>query len=335
MSDDKVAFLFPAFGMKYRHFVMEALPGYRQCLDRFVRLASALVSIDLDKFSLATTSRAINDSQDDFQKHYVCYINSCALSDFLKERRVVGDYVAGYSMGLFASLYHAGSVSFEHGLLLMHHVCKSAHEISHNGSYGMGVVVGLPYRNIADLIKRHCEDLEVADVTIDNVIIASGKRSQLQTLFEAANAQGALQSRLLPVGLPYHSSMMNQAEKKIRAFLKEIEIRDPEYGIVSCVTQNILLTADDVHEEVAGNVVYHLNWRNTMQKMLDLGVRVFVECGLSEGLCKLSKFFKGSSRAFHPKTFRKLFKDGVALSLLCVFKIAFVLIANSSWLIDT
>jgi [acyl-carrier-protein] S-malonyltransferase len=172
-------------------------------------------------------------------------------------------------------------------------------------------------------------------VTIDNVIIASGKRSQLQTLFEAAKAEGALQSRFLPVGLPYHSSMMNGAGEKIRAFLKQIEIKDPECGIVSCVTQNILLTADDVHEEVAGNVVHHLNWQKTMQKMLDLGVKVFVECGLSEGLCKLSKFFKGSSRAFHPKTFRKLSKDGVSWLVLCVFKIAYVLVSNGAWLTET
>jgi [acyl-carrier-protein] S-malonyltransferase len=262
------------------------------------------------KFKLASSSRAVGDREDDFQKHYVCYINSCALSDFLKEHGVVCDYVAGYSMGLFASLYHSGCVSFEHGLLLMHHVCKSAHEVSQNdGSFGMGVVMGLNYQRVEKLINKYCNGLEVSDVTIDNVIIASGKRSQLETLFEVAMTEGSVHSKLLPVGLPYHSSMMHEAEKKIRAFLPRIEIKDPLYPNVSCVNQKVLLTAKDVMEEVAGNVVNHINWMRTMEKMLDLGVNIFVECGLSKDLCNLSKFFAGDFRAFHPRKFRRLFQE--------------------------
>ncbi len=192
----------------------------------------------------------------------------------------------------------------------MHHVCKSAHESFHNdGNYGMGVVMGLRYQDVEKLIRKHCDGLEISDVTIDTVIIASGKRSQLETLFEVAKAEGSPHSRLLPVGLPYHSSMMNDAGEKIRAFLPQIEIRDPLYPIISCVNQKVLLTADDVMEEVAGNVVHNINWMKTMEKMLDLGVNLLIECGLSKDLCNLSKFFEGDFRAFHPRKFRRFLKS--------------------------
>jgi [acyl-carrier-protein] S-malonyltransferase len=311
MIGDKVGFVFPAFGMKYKKFALEKLDGYADYLDPLLQVASGIVQIDSERFKLASSSRAVSNSEDDFQKHYVCYINSCALSDFLKERGVVSNYVAGYSMGLFASLYHSGCVSFEHGLVLMHYVCKSAHEAFRNdGNFGMGVVMGLNYQEVKNLINKYCNGLEISDVTIESVIIASGKRSQLKTLFEVAEAEGSSHSRLLSVGLPYHSSMMNDAGEKIRAFLPHIEIKDPLYPIVSCVNQKVLFTAEDVKEEVAGNVVHNINWMKTMEKMLDLGVNIFIECGLSKDLCNLAKFFQGNFRAYHPRKFRRVFKGG-------------------------
>ncbi len=89
MRGDKIGFLFPAFAMKYRLFAVECLPGYQECLDSLLKIAAAIVPIEPEKFKIASSSRAVSDSEDDFQKHYVCYINSCAISEFLKQHGVV------------------------------------------------------------------------------------------------------------------------------------------------------------------------------------------------------------------------------------------------------
>ena len=302
----KVAFLFPAFSMKYRDFGRKPLDGYMDEVAGFLARASAIVEIDPRKFEKPGEFVLDDELQDDLQEHYVAYVDSCALASLLKKRRIRSDYVAGYSMGVFAALHHSSAVSFEDGLQLLHRVCTSAHEAVEGGAYGMGVVVGLTADEIAALIARTCPRVEVADVCAPRVVVASGTRSDLEKFFEASDTEGSMHSKFLPVTVPFHSVFLREAEDKIRRFLGQIDVRAPECGIVSCVNQTVLVSADDVKEEAVGNLWRPIRWYKTMRRMLDLGVDVFLECGLSDSLCNLARNVEGDFRTYHPRKFDRL-----------------------------
>ena len=189
----RVAFLFPAFSMKYKDAGAKPVDGYAEEVARSLAQASAVVDIDPRKFEKPGEVALDDELQDDLQEHYVSYVKSSALASLLETRGIRCDYVAGYSMGLFAALHHGGAVSFEEGLRLLHHVCTFAHEAAEGGVYGMGVVVGLTVDEVAALIARHCPGVEVADVCAPRVVIASGTRGDLGNLFEAAEAKGSMQ----------------------------------------------------------------------------------------------------------------------------------------------
>lgn len=302
----KVAFLFPAFSMKYRDFSRKPLDGYLDEVAGFLAKASAVVDIDQSKFEKPGEFVLNDELQDDLQEHYVAYVDSCALASLLKKKRIPCDYVAGYSMGVFAALHHSAAVSFEDGLQLLHHVCTSAHEAVEGGAYGMGVVVGLTADEIGALIAQHCPQVAVADVCAPRVVVASGTCGDLEKLFAASEAKGSMHSRFLPVTVPFHSVFLREAEDKIRSFLDQIDIRPPECGIVSCVTQKVLISAEDVKEEAVGNLWHPLRWYKTMRRLLDLGVDVFLECGLSDSLCSLARNVEGEFRTYHPRKFDRL-----------------------------
>jgi [acyl-carrier-protein] S-malonyltransferase len=147
--------------------------------------------------------------------------------------------------------------------------------------------------------------MEVADVCAPRVVVVSGLRGDLETLLEAAEAYGSMQTKLLPVTVPFHSSFLREAEGKIRRFLDRIEVRAPTCGIVSCVTQELLVSAEDVKDEAGGNLWHPIRWHDTMQRLLDLGVDVFLECGLSDSLCNLARKVDGSFETYHPRKFER------------------------------
>lgn len=309
MRDDasgKVAFLFPAFSMKYRDFSRKPVPGYLDEVGAFLARASAVVEIDQRKFEKPGEFTLDDALEDDLQEHYVAYVDSCALASLLRKKQIRCDYVAGYSMGVFAALHHSAALSFEDGLQLLHRVCTAAHEAAAGGTYGMGVVVGLSAGEIESLIEQHCQSVEVADVCAPRVVIASGLRGDLEKLFAVAESEGSMHSRLLPVTVPFHSTLLRDAEAKIRRFLAKMPLRPPDCGVVSCVTQNVLKSIDDVTEEAAGNLWHPLRWHQTMSRLLDLGVDVFLECGLSDSLCNLARSVEGDFRAYHPRKFDRL-----------------------------
>ncbi len=299
----KVAYLFPAFSMKYRDVGRKSLDGYTAEVAEFRARASAVVTIDQRKFEKPGEFILDDELRDDLQEHYVAYVDSCALASLLKKRRIRCDYAAGYSMGVFAAMYHSTAVSFEAGLQLLHHVCTSAHEAVKGGAYGMGVVVGLTADEIATLIAENCPRVEVADVCAPRVVVASGTRSDLERFFKVSDSEGSMHSKFLPATVPFHSVVLREAEDKIRRFLGQVDVRDPACGIVSCVNQKVLVSADDVREEAIGNLWRPIRWYQTMRRLLDLGVDVFLECGLSNSLCNLARNVEGDFRTYHPRKF--------------------------------
>ncbi len=312
----KTAFLFPAFAMKYKGRARPCPDGLRDEVAGFLEKAAEVVEIDTAKFEGPDRPDCGDGLKQNLHQQVACYVNSCAVGSLLKKKKVPCDYVAGYSMGLFAALSHSSAVSFQDGLRLMQRTCTFAYEAVESGQYGMCVVMGLTAEQVGTLIAENCRGTEVTDVCSPLVVIASGRRSDLEKLLQAAQANGSLHEKLLPVSLPFHSSLLSQVEGRIRDFLGQIEVRRPACGIVSGVNQKVLASEDDVREEVAGNVSHPINWLETMGRLLALGVDVFAECGLSDSLCNLARKIDGDYQIYHPRKFDRLFtsmtrsKDG-------------------------
>jgi [acyl-carrier-protein] S-malonyltransferase len=304
--NSKVACLFPAFAMKYRDFSRECLDGHQENAGRLLDRAALVVEIDKRKFERPDEFTLDDTLQNDLQDHYVSYIDNCAIGSLLESSGVAGDYVAGYSMGLFAALYYSSAVSFEDGLKLMHFTCTFAHQALEDGHYGMGAIVGLTVEEVGKLIAQHAPHVEVADICGPRVVIASGTRCDLETLLEACEDEGSLQTRFLPVSVPFHSSLLDGVEERIRDVLRQIQIHPPRRPLVSCVNQKVLASKEAVWEEVARNVSRTMNWNRTMHRLLELGVKTFVECGLSESLYRLARNIKGDYRIYHPRLFDRL-----------------------------
>jgi malonyl CoA-acyl carrier protein transacylase len=50
-----------------------------------------------------------------------------------------------------------------------------------------------------------------------------------------------------------------------------------------------------------------MRWFDTMNRLLQLGVTLFAECGPSENLCNMARNLEGDFRIYHPREFGRLF----------------------------
>jgi len=292
--------MFPAFAMKFTR----AHPRYQEEMDRLLSVASKLVPIDLNRFKEMATGVI----KDELQAHYFCYINSGVVSAILKRQNIIPDYLAGYSMGLFSALCRSGAVSFEDGLLLMHNYYTVALHSIDDKKYGVGITVGLTAEQVDHLIGEHCTNVDIIDVSNEHVINVSGFSDEVVGLLKIA-AQQALQTKMLPITLPYHSRFMEKAKGEMKGFLRDVKLQPPAVPIVSCVNQKVLSTAEDIRDELYCNVSDKINWLKTMQRMLELGVNLFVECGMSKSLTQLAKFIDGEYTVLNINTLSKLSED--------------------------
>jgi len=300
----RVAYLFPAFGMRYRGAVARRPVGFDDERERLLAAASGVVSVETQDGGDSTAADDVLSHS--LQEHYRSYINSCALAAVAADSGVQCTIAAGYSMGLFAALTHCSALSFEDGLRLIKHVVSVAHGVIEEGDYRMGAVIGLTVDEVGVLIERSSCTVEIADVSADRVVVVAGPRAEVEKTLDCCASDGCLSAKMLPVSLPFHSSWMGPAEAKIRAFLPRIRIRPPRCDLVSAVDQQILRDEAGIAHELSCNIVSPLDWLGTTRAVVDSGVVAVVECGFSEHLCKFVKGLDGAVSVYHPKIYDRL-----------------------------
>jgi [acyl-carrier-protein] S-malonyltransferase len=285
----RAAWIFPAFAMRHPEFRRDDIAGYSDIAEEMARRADGVVDINWQKF-LAPDEFVLADGlEDTLQLQYACYIDSVALATFLQHSSFRCDYVAGYSMGVFAALCCGGVYSFEDGLMLMHQICAMAYRSIEPGEYGMGAVMGLTVDQVRPIMERVSPKLEISDVLGTRSLIISGKLGDVQTALNEFMAYGALNVKLIPVSLPFHSSRLAHMEPEVRELVGKMSLRNPVFRVVSSTTQNVLTTRDQVCEEIARNIGHPMNWMLTMGTMARLGVDQLLECGPSESLTNIAK----------------------------------------------
>ncbi len=294
--------------MRFRDFGSSDRDGCRAEIARYIELAAKVVDIHRGKFDNPDSLVLDDPLEDVLQAHYACYIDNCAVGSYLARRYGCCDYVAGYSMGVFSALHHCGAFSFQDGLLLMQRICTCAHQAVGEGEFGMGVVVGLSVDEIGQWLGERAPGVEIADICGPRVVVFSGEISDVEQVLDVAVSQGALQAKLTPVRLPFHSSRLKRIASDVRDLVERVTLREPRYKVVSCMTQSLLATEDDVRREIVLNVSHPINWYQTMQRLLSFGVDTFLECGMSESLRNLAKRnIKGKYSIYTPRQFENVF----------------------------
>ncbi|MFH1321472.1 MAG: hypothetical protein ABII90_12585 [Bacteroidota bacterium] len=294
MNSAEIGFIFPAFVNEFIGTEKDIVSKHSDDFDILLKNAADLVDSSLINFDIKTN----NFLTDELKIQFITYVFSCCISNILKKRNIITGYTAGYSMGLYAALYHCNSITFEDGLLLIKNAFNIIKNSTCNKKFGMGTVVGLDYHDMSKIISQNSNNVENISTNSSHNFVISGDYYEVDKILNIAKEEGALYVRLLPVTCPYHSKFTGNAADEFGNYVKRININAPCSGIVSLIDQNILKTADDIKKELAGNLNTGINWLNTMLKMIDLNVNIFIECGAGKTLYKIGKFIEGDFKIY-------------------------------------
>ncbi len=106
---------------------------------------------------------------------------------------------------------------------------------------------------------------------------------------DLAKARGARRVIPLKVSGAFHSSLMQSAADGLKQHLSTIEFHDPEIPVVANVTGQPIHTTSSLKYELTQQVRQAVRWRQTVELMVDDGVRTFVEIGPGSVLTSLVK----------------------------------------------
>ena len=299
MPEKPIAFIFPAFITEYPDDPSSNLTGIRRYFNSFLQKAGSVIDPELVKFDYVTN----NFLDDELRTQLMTYILCCSYADFMKEKNIVPVICAGYSMGIYAAAYKAGSISFEDGLFLIRTAYTEIRKISAGKIFGMGTILGLGLEDINHLVTDDQGNLEIANQNSPYSFILAGRLDEIRIALEKARDEGALNYRLLNVTIPYHSKFLEKTNEPFGTFIEPLPFKDPELPIVSLIDQSLLKNSGALKKEIVKNLYTRLNWYQTQLYLQHSGIRSFIECGPGKTLVKNAKFVEGDFPFYSASSF--------------------------------
>ena len=93
----------------------------------------------------------------------------------------------------------------------------------------------------------------------------------------------------LKVSGPFHTSMLNEASKKLTLHLNETVFNEPKVKVITNVTGDFIKNKDEIKSLLEKQVKSSVKWSNTIEKMIDEGIDTFIEIGPSKTLSSFVK----------------------------------------------
>ena len=146
------------------------------------------------------------------------------------------------------------------------------------GQGTMAAIIGLPKETIEETVAP-IEGASVANYNCPGQIVITGEKEAVCKGMEALSEKGAKRAVELKVSGPFHSPMLKGAGDKLRLELDKAEISDLKIPYIANATAEVVEDTTNIRDLLQTQVSSSVMWEQTLLKMKDLGVDVFVEIG--------------------------------------------------------
>jgi len=188
------------------------------------------------------------------------------------------DVVAGHSLGEYSAHVAAGTLELADAVRL---VRKRGQYMQEAVPYGEGSMAAV-LKADRGLVERICAEVpglvEAVNYNSPQQIVIAGETSAVSEAGTKLQQAGARASTL-PVSAPFHSSLMEPAEARLREDVDRIEFSDPRVPVYVNVDATPIRDAAAAKGALIRQVSRPVLWEESVRNMIDDGVSLFVEVG--------------------------------------------------------
>ncbi|HEV2721044.1 MAG TPA: ACP S-malonyltransferase [Thermoanaerobaculia bacterium] len=286
--EHETAFVFPGQGSQYAGMgkdVYDAFPAARKVFDD----VDAALGFPISKLCFEGPEDQLKLTEN--TQPAILTVSS-AIHAVLEERGLARrDIVAGHSLGEYSAIVSVGGLTPAAAAKIVRMRGRFMQEAVPVGSGGMAALIGPSVddaRAICDEAAQG-EVVSVANINAPGQIVIAGTKSAVDRAIDVAKQRGVRRALPLPVSAPFHCALMEPAAERLRPILDEADFKDLWVALVSNVDASPIGTATAVRNALLRQVASPVRWVESVQKMISMGVKRFVEIGPGNVLTGLIK----------------------------------------------
>lgn len=226
------------------------------------------------------------------------------LKTILEAKNIKIDRVLGHSVGEYSALVAAGVLKFEDALKAVNLRGKYMQEAVAPGDGKMYAILRVPGETVQKAcaeVSTESEKVMCANFNDPTQVVISGHANAADAAVKwlSENYEGRQMAKELPVSAPFHSSLMEPAEKKLGEFLNTIEFNQSQLSYIANIDAKEYAngtSGNTVKENLIKQVCGSVLWTQSMTGLADESI--CIEVGPGKVLSGLNKRINKSFRTY-------------------------------------
>ena len=206
---------------------------------------------------------------------------------WMAEVGVAPQVVAGHSLGEYAALVAAGSLTLAQAAPLVRLRAQAMQEAVPVGMGAMAAILGMEPERVAALCQeisasldpQSGEVVEAANFNDSAQTVISGSKAAVERACELLKAQGAKRALLLPVSAPFHCALMRPAADKLAQHLAQVDLQPPAIALINNIDVAVETDPVRIRDALYRQAFGPVRWLQTVQAIKARGLEHLVECG--------------------------------------------------------
>jgi [acyl-carrier-protein] S-malonyltransferase len=216
-------------------------------------------------------------------------VNLACLAVIEKEG-IVPHFTAGHSLGEYSALKCAGVLTISDTLGLVFKRGELMHREATRYQGAMHAIIGLPMEKVQELVNQTAKEGEVsvANHNAELQIVITGEPEPVKQVSIKAKQVGA-KTIPLKVSGAWHSRLIKGAQADFRTALSQVTFEDPKLPVIHNVTAESCQSGERIRDLMAEQLCSPVRWYESIQRLIQEEVTVFVEVGPGKVLTGLLK----------------------------------------------
>ena len=283
----KYAIVFPGQGSQSLGMLSDLSSNFSIVKDIFSEASDAL---DLDLWKVVQENEVALNQTENTQPAMLAagYATFKVLSNEVDLSPIC---MAGHSLGEYTALVASKSLNYFDAVRLVRKRAELMQSAVPSGTGAMAAILGLDDKKVIEICNQYNISgvVEAANFNSPGQVVIAGENKAVKKACESMKESGAKRALILPVSVPSHCSLMNNAAQEFSYSVDTVNFKMGETSVLHNVDASY---ADDVNE-IKLKLVEQLSkpvlWTSSVKKMKQLGVEKLIELGPGKVLAGLTR----------------------------------------------
>lgn len=283
----RIGLVFPGQGSQsvgMGKLLYDAYPSLKSVYDE----ASSVLGYDVAALCFAGPAERLNLTE--FTQPALL-VSSMAAFTLLEPVGLKPIAVAGHSLGEYSALVAAGGLGFRDAVGLVQKRGRYMSEAVAPGTGLVAALLGMTAETVKDVCRLASPTGVVAAANFNSPgqVVIAGEKAAVERAIELAKTQGCKKAILLPVSVPVHTPLMQQAADRLAQDLAGVRWADLRAPLVNNAEAKAISRANEIQASLIRQLPSSVLWEDTVRTMGTMGVTTFVEVGPGTVLTGLIK----------------------------------------------